>query len=112
MKQARTLIEALIAGREDARLRGVRKVCALEFSDDEQVMVQVDDGSFRIANEGAREDCRLFCSLEDFLRIFRGEQNLITGIMQGRVRVRGELEVAQMFQSVFAPTTAATTPAR
>jgi putative sterol carrier protein len=101
MRPARDLIEALVAGRHDARLRGTRKVCALEFSDDERVALEVDDGSFGVAPEGASEDCQLSCSLDDFLRIFRGEQNLITAIMQGRVGVRGDLAVAQMFQSVF-----------
>ncbi|WP_437729434.1 SCP2 sterol-binding domain-containing protein [Sorangium sp. So ce861] len=103
MSQARKLIEALAAGRYDARLRGIRKVCAVQLSDDERIVVEIADGSFGIAPEGASEDCQLSCSLDDFLRIFRGEQNLITAIMQGRVGVRGDLGVAQMFQSVFCP---------
>ncbi|WP_437484312.1 SCP2 sterol-binding domain-containing protein [Sorangium sp. So ce1014] len=103
MRQARDLIEALVMGRYDARLRGTRKVCALQFTDDERVAVEVNDGSFGIAPEGAREDCQLSCSLDDFSRIARGEQNLITAIMQGRVAARGDLVIAQMFQSVFCP---------
>jgi putative sterol carrier protein len=103
MQQARQLIEALVAGRHDARLRGTRKVCALEFSDDERVVVEVKNGVFGLAPAGASEDCQLSCSLDDFLLIFRGEQNLITAIMQGRVGVRGDLAVAQMFQSLFSP---------
>ena len=103
MQQVRKLIKALVAGRHDARLRGIRKTCALQFSDHERVVVEVNDGSFGVAPEGASEDCQLSCSLDDFLRIFRGEQNLITAIMQGRVDVRGDLAVAQMFQSVFSP---------
>ncbi|WP_437915378.1 SCP2 sterol-binding domain-containing protein [Sorangium sp. So ce302] len=103
MSQARKLIQDLAAGRYDARLRGTRKVCAVQLSDDERVVVEIADGSFGIAPEGAIEDCQLSCSLDDFLRIFRGEQNLITAIMQGRVGVRGDLGAAQMFQSVFSP---------
>lgn len=103
MLQARKLINALVAGRRDARLRGTRKSCALEFSDDERVVVEVNDGEFGIAPESASEDCQLSCSLDDFLRILRGEQNLITAIMQGRVGVRGDMAVAQMFQSAFCP---------
>lgn len=103
MQQARELIEALVTGRYDARLRGTRKTCALQFGDDERVVVEVSDGAFGLAPEGTSEDCQLTCSLDDFLRIFRGEQNLITAIMQGRVVARGDLAVAQMFQSVFCP---------
>ncbi|WP_437278133.1 SCP2 sterol-binding domain-containing protein [Sorangium sp. So ce375] len=103
MSHAKELIKALTAGRYDARLRGTRKVCAVQLTDDERVVVELADGSFGIAPEGASEDCQLSCSLDDFLRIFRGEQNLITAIMQGRVGVRGDLGVAQMFQSVFSP---------
>lgn len=103
MQQARELIEALVTGRYDARLRGTRKTCALQFDEDERVVVEVSDGAFGVAPAGTTEDCQLSCSLDDFLRIFRGEQNLITAIMQGRVGVRGDLAVAQMFQSVFCP---------
>jgi putative sterol carrier protein len=103
MQQARNLVKALVTGRHEPRLRGTRKTCALQFSDDERVVVEIDDGSFGIAPEDAREDCQLTCSLDDFMRIFRGEQNLITAIMQGRVGVRGDLAVAQMFQGVFSP---------
>ena len=102
MQHARDLVKALVTGRYDPRLRGTRKTCALQFGD-ERIVVEIDDGSFGIGPEDASEDCRLFCSLDDFLRIFRGEQNLITAIMQGRVGVRGDLAVAQMFQGVFSP---------
>jgi putative sterol carrier protein len=104
MDQARTLIEALVAGQYDARLRGTRKTCALQFGDDERVVIEVNDGYFGIAPEGVSEDCQISCSLEDFVRMFRGEQNLVTSIMRGRVGLRGDLEVAQMFQSVFSST--------
>jgi len=103
MEQAKMLIEALVTGRYDARLRGVRKTCALRFGDDHCVVVEVNDGHFGVARDGATQDCELSCSLDDFTRIFRGEQNLITSIMRGRVTVRGDLSVAQMFQSVFSP---------
>ncbi|WP_438026848.1 SCP2 sterol-binding domain-containing protein [Sorangium sp. So ce233] len=103
MRQARDLIQALVVGRYDACLQGTRKVCSLSLTGGERVLVAVDDGSFRIAPEGASEDCELSCSLDDFSRIVHGEQNLITAIMQGRVGVRGDLAVAQMFQSAFCP---------
>jgi len=103
MEQAKTLIEALVAGRYDARLRGMRKTCAVRLGDHERVVVEVNDGYFGVAPADTTEDCELSCSLDDFLRIFRGEQNLITAIMRGRVGVRGDLAVAQMFQSVFSP---------
>ncbi|WP_437587358.1 SCP2 sterol-binding domain-containing protein [Sorangium sp. So ce1000] len=103
MLQARELIKALVVGRRDARLRGTRKSCALEFSDDERVVVEVNDGEFGVVPECASADCQLSCSLDDFLRILRGEQNLITAIMQGRVGVRGDMAVAQMLQSVVSP---------
>jgi len=103
MEQAKMLIQALVAGRYDASLRGVRKTCALRFGDEHRVVVEVTDGHFGIAPDDAIEDCELSCSLDDFARIFRGEQNLITSIMRGSVGVRGDLSVAQMFQSIFSP---------
>jgi putative sterol carrier protein len=103
MEQAKMLIEALVAGRYDARFRGLHKTCALRFDDEHRVVVEVDDGHFGMAPDDATEDCELTCSLEDFTRIFRGDQNLITSIMRGRVGLRGDLAVAQMFQSVFSP---------
>jgi putative sterol carrier protein len=105
MERAKMLIEALVKGRYDARLRGIRKTCALRFGDDHRVVVEVNDGYFGIARDDAVEDCELSCSLDDFVRIFRGDQNLITSIMRGAVGVRGDLSVAQMFQSVFSPGT-------
>ena len=103
MEQAKTLIEALVAGRYDARFRGTRKTCSLDFTDGTRVVVEVNDGYFGIASDARSADCELSCSLDDFVRIFRGETNLITAIMRGCIRVRGDLAVAQIFQSAISP---------
>jgi putative sterol carrier protein len=103
MEQSKMFVEALVTGRYDPRLRGVRKTCGLRLGDNNRVVVEIDDGHFGIASDDAAADCELSCSLDDFARIFRGEQNLITSIMRGSVGVRGDLSVAQMFQIVFSP---------
>lgn len=56
----------------------------------------VDKGVISITGvEPGPADCTMIASEEEMLRIFSGEQNLITALMQGRVEVEGNVFLAQ-----------------
>ncbi len=52
-------------------------------------------GTVTITEGMAGADCVIRCDENDFVRIARGQQNLITAALQGRVRIEGDLALAQ-----------------
>jgi putative sterol carrier protein len=46
-------------------------------------------------------DCVFACSREDFDRMVVGKQNPTTLFMQGRMKITGNLGLAQIFQRLF-----------
>src|SRR5262245_25561717 len=88
----------------DSRLEGVTGTYRFDIAAaDHWYMwrVAVDDGKVNIAQSTADADCIIGCSEEDFVRIASGEQNLITATLQGRVKVSGDLALAQKLHAVL-----------
>jgi putative sterol carrier protein len=63
--------------------------------------VVVKDGVVTVTREMLKADCTLTCDQETFARIIRGEQNSTTAFMQGKLKITGDLSLAQMFQRLF-----------
>jgi putative sterol carrier protein len=64
----------------------------------------VDHGTIAIEEGGGDADCVVTVSdPTDFIRIARGEQNLITAFMQGRVDMHGDAALAQLLHSLLPP---------
>jgi putative sterol carrier protein len=63
--------------------------------------VVVDNGSLSVGRDAIRADCVLACSQEDFDRMVVGKQNPITLTLQGKMKVTGDLGLAQIFQRLF-----------
>lgn len=63
--------------------------------------VRVDRGRV-VVHEGTGDaDCIVRCSPDDFVRLARGEQNLVTAFMQGRVEIEGDLALAQALHGIL-----------
>jgi len=63
--------------------------------------VTVKNGSLTVSRETAGADCVFACSREDFDRMVVGKQNPTTLFMQGKMKITGNLGLAQMFQRLF-----------
>jgi putative sterol carrier protein len=63
--------------------------------------VVVKNGSLTVSRDTAGADCVLACSREDFDRMVVGKQNPTTLFMQGKMKITGNLGLAQMFQRLF-----------
>jgi putative sterol carrier protein len=63
--------------------------------------VVTDNGSLSVGRDAVRADCLLACSREDFERMVVGKQNPTTLYMQGKMKITGDLGLAQMFQRLF-----------
>ena len=63
--------------------------------------VVVKNGKLTTSRDTAQADCVCECSREDFDRMVVGKQNPITLYMQGKMKITGDLGLAQMFQRLF-----------
>ncbi len=63
--------------------------------------MSVKSGSLSVSRDTAGADCVFACGREDFDRMVVGKQNPITLFMQGRMKITGNLGLAQKFQRLF-----------
>ncbi len=83
-------IGTLTARVVDPRLRRLKGTCRFDVEDTGSWRLSFDEGGVRIAEGPGEADCAVSCREEDLVRAIRGEQNLITAFMQGRLRIRGD----------------------
>ncbi len=63
--------------------------------------IVVKNGSLTLSRDTAGADCVLECSKEDFDRMVVGKQNPTTLLLQGKMKITGNIGLAQMFQRLF-----------
>src|SRR5437588_2999713 len=63
--------------------------------------VVVKNGALTVSRDTAGADCVIACSREDFERMVVGKQNPTTLFMQGKMKITGNVVLAQMFQRLF-----------
>lgn len=81
-------------------LRGVTGTYLFEIEGAGYWFLSVHDGAISIEETRHDADCTITCDESDFIDILEGRRNLITAAMQGRVKVRGDLMLAQRFHGV------------
>src|SRR5215467_14418949 len=60
--------------------------------------IVVKNGSLTVSKDTARADCVIACSREDFDRMVVGKQNPTTLLLQGKMKVSGDIGLAAIFQ--------------
>jgi putative sterol carrier protein len=80
---------------EDPRLQGINGSYRFDIEGAGSWRMEVRDGTVAITEGTAPADCVIRCEEADFVRIARGEQNLLTAALQGRVQVEGDYALAQ-----------------
>lgn len=63
--------------------------------------VVVRDGVLTVTRELPQADCVFTCDQDLFTRIIEGKQNPTTALMQGKLKVSGNINLVQMFQRLF-----------
>lgn len=81
-------------------LRGVHGTYLFEIDKVGSWLVAVDDGAIEIEETNRKADCTIKCEERDFVDIVEGRQNLITAEMQGRVKIQGDMALAQKFHGL------------
>jgi arylformamidase len=81
-------------------LRGVHGTYLFDIEKVGSWFVAVDDGAIHIEETKRDADCTIRCDEQDFVDIVEGRRNLITARMQGRVKVFGDIALAQKFHGL------------
>jgi hypothetical protein len=86
-------------GRPDPRLQGISGSYRFDVEGVGSWRTEVRDGLVTITESTAPADCVIRCDEADFVRIARGEQSLLTAVLQGRVQSEGDYALAQQLHS-------------
>src|SRR6516165_5089323 len=97
---AREVFERHRVQRHEPILHGVHGTYLFEIDKVGSWFVAVDDGAIKIEETKRDADCTISCDERDFVDIVEGRRNLITAHMQGRVKVRGDMALAQKFHGL------------
>jgi arylformamidase len=81
-------------------LRGVHGTYLFDIDNVGSWFVAVEDGAISIEQTKRDADCTIICDEADFIDIVEGRRNLITARMQGRVKVHGDIALAQKFHGL------------
>ncbi len=82
-------------------LHSISGTVRLDIEDAGSWYVAIKNGSLTVSRDTAGADCVLACSREDFDRMVVGKQNPTTLFMQGKMKITGNVGLAQMFQRLF-----------
>lgn len=85
----------------DPLLHSVSGAIRWDIEDAGSWFVVVNNGSLKVSREAAGADCVLACSKEDFDRMVVGKQNPTTLFLQGKMKIAGNLVLAQMFERLL-----------
>jgi len=86
--------------KDEPLLRGVNGTYLFEIGQVGYWFISVRDGAIRLEEVRHDADCTIRCDEADFIDIIEGRRNLITAAMQGRVKIRGDITLAQKFHGL------------
>lgn len=95
------VIERLRARDFDPRLQKIQGSYLFDVIGVGRWRLDIDRGRMQLQEGGATADCVIHAGPTDFVRIARGQQNLITAFMQGAVRIEGDPALAQKLHSLL-----------
>ena len=81
-------------------LRGVHGTYLFDIDKVGSWFVAVDDGAIHVEEEKRDADCTISSDEADFVDIVEGRRQLITSHMQGRVKIHGDMALAQKFHGL------------
>lgn len=100
MPTAHEVFERRKAQEYEPLLRGVNGTYLFEIEKAGYWFISVRDGAIKIEEVKHGADCTIRCDEPDFIDIIEGRRNLITAAMQGRVKIQGDITLAQKFHGL------------
>jgi len=102
--ETRRLFEMAPATLYAPEMRGVDALYRFDVEDGDQWTIRVADGN--VALGAARPDdeeptCIITASDADMAVVLRGEQNMLTALLQGRIGIVGDLALAQRLAGIL-----------
>ena len=82
-------------------LRGIHGTYLFDIEKVGSWFVAVDDGAIHVEETKRDADCTISCDESDFVDIVEGRRQLITSHMQGRVKIHGDMALAQKFHGLL-----------
>jgi putative sterol carrier protein len=82
-------------------MKGVHATYLFEIEGGGAWLLRIEDGVASIEEGVAEADCVITADDHDIARVLQGEQNLITGLLQGRLAIRGDMALAQRFHGAL-----------
>lgn len=86
--------------KDEPVLRGVHGTYLFNIEKVGCWFLAVNDGAIKIEEAKHDADCTIICDERDFVDIVEGRRNLITAHMQGRVKIQGDISLAQKFHGL------------
>ncbi len=93
--------ERLAARGYEPLLHSISGTIRWDIADAGSWFVIVNNGAVSVSRNTAGADCVLACSREDFERLVVGKQNPTTLLLQGKLKITGNIGLAQIFQRLF-----------
>ena len=81
-------------------LRGVHGTYLFDIDKVACWFVAVDDGTIHVEEKKRDADCTIICDEADFVDIVEGRRQLLTSYMQGRIKIHGDMALAQKFHGL------------
>jgi putative sterol carrier protein len=100
MPTAHEVFELYERQKYEPLLRGVTGTYLFEIEGVGHWFLSVQDGAISIEEVRHDADCTIASDEADFMDIIEGRRNLITAAMQGRVKVHGDMALAQKFHGL------------
>jgi putative sterol carrier protein len=100
MPTAHEVFEQYKLQKYEPLLRGVTGTYLFDIEKAGYWFLSVRDGAISIEENRHDADCTIRCDESDFIDILEGRRSLITAAMQGRVKVRGDIALAQKFHGL------------
>jgi putative sterol carrier protein len=100
MRTAHEVFQQYQFQKDEPLLRGVTGTYLFEIEHVGYWFISVREGAIKLEEVRHDADCTIRCDEPDFIDILEGRRNLITAAMQGRVKIRGDITLAQKFHGL------------
>jgi putative sterol carrier protein len=97
----RAILDRLASSGPFPEAHGMSGTFQLDVDDVGRWYLTADGDRLTVSEGPAEADCAIGCSAADFIQIMDGELNLLTGFLQGRIRVAGDLALAASFDHLL-----------
>jgi putative sterol carrier protein len=98
---AKEIFEAMPAQIPAENTAGITHTYLFEIKDVGTWLMDVNDGKLTVTEGEAEADVRIGMSEEVFQKLIARQQNPVTGVMTGKIKVHGDMTAARKLGQIF-----------